>query len=377
MKKITLFLAMIALLASCKQESKSQLEKEIISYQKEASKLNAKISALQQQIDEQEKAKNQLSGLKVRVASDKVEPQLFKHYFEASGSVESIHEAFISPEVSGQVEKVLVNEGDKVEKGQLLAQLSTDIIQNNIQEVKASLSLADFAYKKQKSLWEKHIGSELDYVKAKSNMESLSSRLKSLETQYEKSFIRAPVSGYVDAIDVKVGELASPGMRIFHVVNIQDLYVNAQISENYLPVVHKGDQVTVSFPTYPDITLHEYVYRTGEVIQAQNRTFKLQLKIKNRKNLFKPNMLAIISINDYVNPKALVVPSFVIRKDIKGDYLFVVKKDKQGNMIAHKQYVTTGLSSGPDTEVIKGIQPGDIVITDGFNNVTEGTIVIF
>ncbi|MBN2615301.1 MAG: efflux RND transporter periplasmic adaptor subunit [Bacteroidales bacterium] len=377
MKKITLFLAMIALLASCKQENKSKLEKEIISYQKEASKLNAKISNLQQQIDEQEKKKNQLTGLKVRIAVDTLNPQLFRHYFDASASVESIHEAFISPEVSGQVEKVLVNEGDKVSKGQLLAQLSTDMIQNNIQEVKASLSLAEFTYKKQKSLWDKHIGSELDYVRAKSNMESLQSKLKSLETQYDKSFIRAPISGYVDAIDVKVGELASPGIRIFHVVNIEDLYVNAQISENYLPVVHKGDKVSVSFPTYPDIELHEKVFRTGEVILAQNRTFKLQLKIKNRNNLFKPNMLAIISINDYSNPKALVVPSFVIRKDIKGDYLFLVKKDKEGQKIAHKQYVTTGLSSGPYTQVVKGVQPGDVVVTDGFNNVTEGTIVIY
>ncbi|MBN2637856.1 MAG: efflux RND transporter periplasmic adaptor subunit [Bacteroidales bacterium] len=377
MKKITLFLAMIALLASCKQENKSQMEKQIISYQKEASKLNAKISALQQQIDEQEKAKDQLSGLKVRIKAETIEPGLFKHYFEASGSVESVNEAFISPEVSGQVEEVTVHEGDKVIKGQLLARLSTDIIENNIKEVKASLALAEFTYKKQKSLWEKNIGSELDYVRAKSNMESLSSKLKTLETQYDKSFIRSPVSGYVDAIDIKVGELASPGMRLFHVVNIEDLYVNAQISENYLPVVHKGDPVTLTFPTYPDITMKEKVYRTGEVIQAQNRTFKLQLKIKNRNNLFKPNMLALININDYTNNKAMVVPSFTIRKDIKGDYLFTVKKDSKGANIAHKQYVTTGLSSGRFTEVVKGIEPGEMVITDGFNNVTEGTIVIF
>lgn len=377
MKKITLFLAMIALLASCKQENKSQLEKQIISYQKEASKLNAKISDLQQQIDEQEKAKNQLTGLKVRIKTDTVKPQTFKHYFEASGSVESVHEAYVSPEVSGQVEEVPVHEGDKVTKGQLLVRLSTDIIENNIKEAKASLTLAEFTYKKQKNLWEKNIGSELDYVRAKSNMESLSGKLKTLETQYEKSFIRSPVSGYVDAIDIKVGELASPGMRILHVVNIEDLYINAQISENYLPVVHKGDAVTVSFPTYPKISLNEKVYRTGEVIQPQNRTFKLQLKIKNKKNLFKPNMLSLININDYTNHKALVVPSFTIRKDIKGDYLFTVKKGPKGENIAHKQYVKTGLSSGRYTEVVQGIKPGDIVITDGFNNVTEGTIVIY
>lgn len=377
MKKITLFLAIIALLTSCKQESKSKLEKQIISYQKEASKLNAKIATLQQQIDEQEKAKGQLTGLKVRIRTELVKPQLFKHYFEASGAVESVHEAYISPEVSGQVVEVPVNEGDKVKKGQLLVHLSTDIIKNNIKEVKASLALAEFTYKKQKRLWEKNIGSELDYVRAKSNLESLTSRLKTLEIQFEKSFVRAPFDGYVDNISVKVGEMATPGMPLLHLVNINDLYINAQISENYIPVVRKGDPVTVSFPTYPDITLQEKIYRTGEVILPQNRTFKIQLKIKNQKNLFKPNMLALININDYTNDKALVVPSFTIRKDIKGDYLFTVKKGPKGENIAHKQYVKMGLSSGPYTEVIQGIKPGDLVITDGFNNVSEGTIVIF
>jgi RND family efflux transporter MFP subunit len=377
MKKITLFIAMMALLVSCKQENKSKLEKQIISYQKEASKLNAKITNLQQQIDQQEKTKNQLAGLKIRITTDTVQPQMFKHYFDASASVESVHEAFISPEVSGQVEKVLVNEGDKVSKGQLLAQLNTDVIENNISEVKASLSLAKFTYQKQKSLWEKHIGSELQYLQAKTNMESLSSKLQTLETQYKKSFIRSPISGYVDALDLKVGELATPGMRFCHVVNLQDLYLNAQVSENYLPVVHKGDEVSVTFPTYPDIKMTEKVYRTGEVIQEQNRTFKLQLKIKNRKKMLKPNMLAVLRINDYTNPKALAVPSFVIRKDIKGDYLFLVKKGVSGQWVSRKQYVTTGLSSGRYTEVLKGIQPGDVVVKDGFNNVTEGSVVIF
>ena len=379
MKKSVIFFSSIILLffvASCKQEKKSGVEKEIIAYQKQVNKLNSKISKLQEEFNSQQLKKQKVSGLKVMVTTLTIKPKLFKHFFTASGNIQSVNEAILSPQVSGQVEKVLVHEGDKVSKGQLLAQLETDIIKNNINEVKSALNLATFTYNKQKNLWNKHIGSELQYLQAKTNYESLKSKLKNLQTQYKKSFIYAPFAGYIANISIKEGEIAMPGRPLFHLVNLQKVYVNAEVSESYLPIIHKGELVEITFPTYPNIKRTEKVYRIGEVINPQSRTFELQFKINNPGELLKPNMIAILTINDYTNSQALVVPSYIIRKDMKGDYLYLAIQNKEGVKLAKKKYVTTGLSSGRYTEIINGIKPGDVVVEKGFNNVSNGSILI-
>ncbi len=375
MKNISLyFVALLFLMASCGHETKSKTEQQIISYQKQVTAINNKIDRLQQKLDKQNKNKVVTTGRKVTVNVSKLQPSVFNHYFDASAEVESVNEAYISPEVSGQIEKIYVKEGDRVKRGQLLAQLNSDIIKDNIRELKTSLELASYTYKKQKSLWKKHIGSELQYLQAKTNFESLQNKLNTLQTQYQRSFIKSPIDGYVDAIDLKVGEMAIPGQRFFHVVNLGRLYVNAQISEAYLPIIHEGDAVEVRFPAFPSIVLHKTVYRIGKVINKQSRTFKLQLRINNPKQLLRPNLLAIIRIKDYTNPKAIVVPSFIIREDIQGNYLYVVTTE-DGQKIARKRYVKTGKSYQQTTEVLEGLRVGETVVTQGFNNVSNGSVL--
>ena len=375
MKKYIVVAVSLLLLAGCSNQNESKTEKQIITYQKEVAAINKKIVALQAKIDKENKDKAITSGHKVTVNIQKLQPVVFNHFFDASAEIESVNEAYISPEVNGQVDTILVKEGDYVKKNQLLAQLNSDVMQDNIRELKTSLEMASYTYKKQKSLWKKNIGSELQYRQAKTNYESLKNKLATLQTRYEQSFIKSPIDGYVDAIDVKVGELAIPGQRIFHVVNLAKLYVNAQISEVYLPIIHKGDPVDVNFPAFPSVTLHKKVYRIGKVINKQSRTFKLQLKIDNVHNLLKPNLLAIIRIKDYTNPKAIVVPSFILREDIQGYYLYVVASGKNGLKIAKKVYVKVGKSYHHETEVIKGLHPGDTIITQGYNNVSSGALL--
>ncbi len=375
MKNIILFLvALLFLMSSCGNENKSKTEQQIINYQKQVTAINKKIDRLQQKLNKENKNKEITTGRKVTVNVRKLEPTVFNHFFDASGEIESVHEAYISPEVTGQIEKIFVKEGDYVKKGQLLAQLNSDIIQDNIRELKTSLELASYTYKKQKSLWKKQIGSELQYLQAKTNYESLQNKLSTLQTQYQRSFIKSPIDGYVDAIDLKIGEMAIPGQRFFHVINLSRLYVNSQISEAYLPIIHKGDAVEVRFSAFPSIVLHKKVYRIGKVINKQSRTFKLQLKINNPKQLLKPNLLAIIRIKDYTNPKAIVVPSFIIREDIQGYYLYVVTTE-DGQKIARKRYVKIGKSFKKTTEVISGLKTGETIITQGYNNVTNGSVL--
>ncbi len=375
MKKIILFaVAVLFLATSCKQQSKSKLERQIISYQKQANALTTKISDLQTQLEEQTAAKNQQTALHVSVKTDTIKPMLFEHYFDATAEIECVHDAYISPEISGQIVDIPVNAGDYVKKGQLLAQLETDVIENSIRELKTSLSLAEFTYQKQKTLWSKHIGSELQYLQAKTNMESLQNKLQGLQTQYNKSFIKAPINGYLDAIDLKKGELAAPGVRIFHIVNLDSMYINAQISEVYLPEIHKGEWVDITVPTYPDIKMRARVYQIGEVINNQSRTFKIQFKVRNHQHLLKPNMLASLNLRDYSNNAALVAPSFTIREGLKGYYLYVVKR-KKGAFVAERRIVKIGKTSNGTTEVISGLKPGDIIITDGFNNVSNDVLL--
>lgn len=371
MKKLMLIIAVLFLVTSCKQKNKSQLERQIQTYQKQANKLTSKISDLQTQLEEQTAAKNRKNALHVSVETETVKPTLFKHFFEASGEIQCVHEAYISPEISGQIVAIPVHEGDFVKKGQLLAQLETEIIESSIREIKTSLSLAKFTYEKQKTLWSKHIGSELQYRQAKTQMESLQNKLDGLELQYNKSFIKAPINGYVDAIDQKKGELATPGMRLFHIVNLDSMYIDAQISEVYLPEIQKGGWVDISIPTYPDISLREKIYRIGDVINSKNRTFKVRFKIKNPKELLKPNMLATLNIMDYSNPDALVAPSFTIREGLDGYYLYAVEKNK-GALVAQRRIIKIGKSYNGMTEVKEGLKAGDVLITKGFNDVSNG-----
>ncbi len=374
MKKYWILVVVLLLIAGCSNKNQPEIEKQIIAYQKQVAAINKKIIALQEKLDKIKKKNGMTTGRKVTVTVMTLQPEKFHHFFDASAEIASVHEAYISPEVNGQLEEIEVSEGDRVKKGQLLAKLNSDVIQDNIRELKTSLELASYTYQKQKSLWDKHIGSELQYLQAKTNFESLQNKLATLQTEYERTFIKSPIDGYVDAIDVKVGEMALPGQRLFHVVNLRQLYVNAQISEAYLPVIHRGDPVDVRFPAFPSIVLHKKVYRIGKVINKQSRTFKLQLKINNPQNLLKPNLLAVIRINDYTNPRALVVPSFVLREDIQGYYLYVVST-KRGQPLARKKYVKIGKSFNKKTEIVSGLHPGDTLITQGYNNVSNGSVL--
>ena len=371
MKK-SLFLVLTILLAACSSkvnnpETEDEIKEQISVYKKQIGELNKKIIALEEDLavmrGEAERG--------IPVAINTMKRQTFNHYVDVNGTVEAINAAFISPEINGQVEAILVKEGQRVNKGQLLIKLNSSITESSIQEVKTSLELANTVYEKQRQLWEKNIGSEIDYLTAKNNKESLESRLQTLEAQVEMARITAPISGIIDEVMVKEGELAMPGMQVVQLVNLGDLYINADLSESFLTKVKVGDKVLLDFPSYPDISMEVPVYRIGNVIKTDNRTFKIQLKIKNIDNLIKPNVLAKIKINDYTADNAMVVPSLIIKQDMKGKYLYVVDKDNS----ARKVYVETGMSYMDETMVTSGLEEGFRVIVEGFNQVSTGSPV--
>ncbi len=370
MNRLFLILTISLFIISCSSNNENVSDTDKISaYKKQIEELNLEIYKV-----EEASSSGEYKGLKTPVKVETITATPFSHSFTAAGELESISEAFVSPEVNGQIISINVNEGENVKKDQLLARLNTVIIDKNIIEIESQLALAKIMYDKQSILWEKNIGSERQYLEAKNGYESLENKLYTLRAQKNLAIIKSPIDGVVEEIMLKEGELAVPGMQLMQIVNIDELYVTIPLSEAYLPVIKKGDYVDINFPSYPGITYREPVYRTGNVINKQNRTFTVQIEIYNKEGILKPHMLANVIINDYNSQQSIVVPSILIKEDMNGSFLFVIGNEN-GNNIAVKKYIETGKSFKDKTEVLDGLKIGDVIITDGYNNISKGSVV--
>src|SRR6056297_1204466 len=307
MKKLGIIIGVL-LLVSCSQEpTRESIEKEINENKKEIRQAEKEIQSLEEQLAEM--GEDGAAGFQIPVFVKEMEEETFNHFIKANGIVEAVNQAFVSPEMSGQIKQILVQEGDEVTKGQLLVSLNTSVTENNIKEVKTNLELATKLYEKQRKLWEENVGSEIEYLQAKNNKESLENRLKSLEAQLNMSKIHAPFDGIVDEIYQKKGEMASPGMQVLRMVNLDDLTIEADVSESYLGSIKAGDKVSVSFPAYPDIRLNVPINRTGKMIDQDSRTFRVEVHIDNLESKILPNLIAVVKIRDYSSENSLVVPS--------------------------------------------------------------------
>jgi RND family efflux transporter MFP subunit len=376
MKKNFLIIAMIAVsLVACNQQTDdpAKIKEQIFAYKEQLVEINAKITELEAQLSDNDTLSNK-EGL--FISADKLEKTSFKHYFEATGSVEAVNDAFISPQMGGQIKKIYVEEGSRVSKGQLLAEINSDVLQNSIVEIENGLNLATIMFQKQEELWNQNIGSEVQYLQAKSTKEGLEKSLNTLNSQLALTKVYAPFAGIVDEIYQKEGELGVPGIKLLQLVNLKEMYVNAEVSEAYISSIFVKDSVLLTFPSYPEIELKSTISQKGNVIESANRTFNIKLKITNIDEKIKPNLLAILKLKDFETPSALLVPTVVINKDINGQFLFVVEESGE-KYIAKKKYVTVGQSNDESTVIESGLVEGEIVITEGFNLVKDGTVVYF
>jgi len=374
------FMALVALpiFWSCQSEpaptDAETIKKQISEHKKQVNELTMKIADLEEQLRQMGDGATLQNQLLVEVTT--VGNQSFSHFIKVNANVEAVDEAMISPETNGQIRQIQVKKGQRVSAGQVVASLNVSVIENSIKEVETSLELAKTLYDRQKNLWEQKIGSEVQYLQAKNNYESLQSRLATLQSQLELSVIRSPFDGVVDEIFAKEGELALPGMPLMQILNLSRLYVNADVSEVYLPVIKPGDEVTLRFPAFPDFEQQLKIHRLGNVINPENRTFRLQLMIPNSNDRFKPNMVASVSFRAFATDSALVIPSILIKQDVQGHFVFVARKNGNGQFYARKTYIGRGLDSEGRTMINDGLSPGDLLITRGHNQVTEGIPVL-
>ncbi len=374
-KKITTIFILTVLMASCGNNAENDpeaIKKQIREYRDEVLTLNNKIEDLETKLAEIDSGGSAVNAIKVTIEKAAIKP--FSEYFIATGEVEAKDETYISPEVAGQIVDIYVQEGQKVKKGQLLAKLDTRVIEENMADIRSQLEYAKTLYEKQKRLWDKNIGSERQYLDSKNRYETLENKLKVLQAQYNMSFIRSPINGIVEDIYQKKGELGTPGVRMMHIVDLDKLKITAMISEVYLPVIHPGDTVEITFPTYPGLVYRKPITFIGNVVNKQNRTFKIQVDLENSAGELKPNLLVNIKINSYNSNSNIVIPSLVIREDLKGSYLYVAEKD-DNKWIAKKKYIKLGRSYRASSEVLSGLNPGDRVIIDGYSNVSDGTLI--
>ena len=366
---------LLIFLASCSSpETEKSIRDQIAKNKKEISSLEQQTAVLEKKLagidPDGDKNKQQIPVTITEVTTGK-----FNHYIEVSGTAEAVREAYISPEIGGQIREIYVQEGDYVERGKVLAKLNTEMTESSIADLQASLDLAVVVYEKQKRLWDQGIGSEIQYLNAKNTKESLEQKIVTLKAQLEMAILKSPVNGIVDEIFQKRGELASPGMRMMQVVNLDELFINADVSETYLSQINEGDMVSLEFPVYPDMKIDAPVFRKGNVINPGNRTFTIQMKLKNPDKSLKPNILSVIHINDFSSDSAMVIPSVLIKQDITGSYIYTIE-DNAGNMVAKKVYVTTGQTYEDKTMVLTGIYPGQKIIDQGYNMVSDGSEVI-
>ena len=371
MKKV-LYIALISLLAACTGVSEEKsIDKHdlLVQYKEQMFDLKQKINSLEKELQAGKKKEF------VNVAVTKIESGLFEHFIEVTGKVEADQEVDVSPEGSGKIIEIVVSEGERVTKGAVLATLNTDIIDQTIEELKINLDLAKTTFERQENLWNQKIGSELQYLQAKTSKDVLERKLNSLVAQREMTIIKSPVDGIVDVIFQKEGQIASPQMAFAKVVNIDNVKVYAEVSESFLTKLKKGDEVIIDFPAIGKSKVTD-ISMMGNFINPNNRTFRIKATLKNSDNMIKPNMLSVVKIRDYFAEDAIVIPSLLVKEDFKGEYTFIAKKDGD-DFIVDKIYIKSGVSDNNMTEIVEGLKVDDLIINEGFNQVVSGSHIKF
>lgn len=299
--------------------------------------------------------------------------QQFKHYIEIQGRVDADENVSVSPKMPGVVMNILVKEGDKVSKEQTLAELDNKMIYQNLEEVKTSYEFAKTVFEKQKRLWEQKIGTEIQFLTAKNNKESLEKRLAALQEQYEMTKIKSPINGTVDAVIPKVGEAVMPGLPSFKVVNFSNFKVKARVPENYIGKMKINDLVEIHFPDV-DKKFSAPISFVGRVIDANSRTFDIEIKMNTNDFEVNPNMLAILKINDFTEEKALVVPINTIQRSENESYVFIANAEN-GKQVAKKIMVKQGMYYGSQVHILDGLKEGDKLISIGYQDLTNGQAI--
>ena len=373
-KKILLITVLSLSLFSCaKKENTASIDDLIKS--KNTKELQAKKVLIQADLTKIDEALATLDVKKEEalVSIQTVKDTLFNHYLEVQGSVNTKENILIQPEFSGTLTSLNVKAGNHVTKGQILGVVDDAGMSQQLANAENQYALAKTTFERQKNLWDKKIGSEIQYLQAQTQMVSAQKSVAQIKAQLAKTVIKAPFTGTIDEVYVEKGQVVSPNVQgLMRIVNLGNMYISTTVPETYIGKLKVGTEVDV-FLTSLNKTYKGKVRQVGNFINPSNRSFGIEVSVPNPENLLRPNQVAKLKIIDYVSKNAIVVPTNVVQEDGKGDkFVYIATQINGKTGTAKKVVVKTGKSSDNVTEIVSGLSAKDIIVTEGVNTISEG-----
>ncbi|MCF6294603.1 MAG: efflux RND transporter periplasmic adaptor subunit [Flavobacteriaceae bacterium] len=384
MKKIYTIIILTLILTSCGTDNKKSVEAVIATNNleeiraKKEQLISKEIEIVEQLNLLEEKIEELDTTKRVPLISTFIaKEEVFYHYLELQGNVSTKDLLVIYPEYSGILTKVYVKEGQRVSKGQTLAKIDDGGLSQQLSQLQIQTDLAKTTFERQERLWNQNIGSELQYLQAKSNYEAQQQAVNQVQIQLDKTIVKAPFSGTIDDVISEQGSVVSPGQsQLMRIINLNNMYIETNVPENYISSITKNKKVEVNFPVLGK-TINAKIRQAGHYINPANRTFKVEIAIPNKDKSIKPNLTAKLKINDYTNEKALLIPQSIISEDANGQqYIYVIKDKKENNQgVAKRAIIKTGKTQGDVIEVLSGIVHGAEIIQEGARRVEDGQTV--
>jgi membrane fusion protein, multidrug efflux system len=366
MKKVIFIAGLIFLITGCTSTSDKQAK--LNKLKKEHDQIAAQIAVLEKEIN----PSGSQPATIVNIQTLSKVP--FEHYIEVQGRIDGNENIGVSPRTVGVVTKIFVREGDHVKKGQVLAEMDAEVLKQNLKEMQDQLVFVTDLYEKQKALWDQKIGSEVQYLTAKNNKESLENKISTIKDQINMSSITTPIDGTVEDIPIKVGQTATLGVPAFRVINFSRAKAVADVGEAYSAKINTGDQVKIFLPDF-NKEIQEKVTFASKFINPTNRTFVVEIELPSQENVYRANMIAVIRIKDYTNPTSISIPQNFIQSSKDEGYYVFVAREENGKKVARKAFVKTGMTYNGLTEISAGLVEGDKIITAGYKDLYDGQII--
>ena len=307
------------------------------------------------------------------VSKYEIQQTIFNTYIEAQANLKTRKNVLILPEFQGTLEKVFVSEGQKVKKGQLLAEINDSGLNEQYEQMVIQAEFAKENFERTQRLWDNNIGSEIQYLKSKTDYEASKKMVDQMKDRLSKTKIYAPFDGEIDEIISNVGSNLIPGVsQILRLVNLDIIYAESFVSEKYISFIGEGTEAIVQIPLL-NMDYRSSVNQTGNFINPSNRTFRIEVPVENFDNRIKQNLDAKIKINIYKKDDAIVIPLRIVREDALGkNFVYVMSEDnKEGVYLTSKQFITLGNKSEDKVEVTEGLDLGDIVVLEGAYSVED------
>ncbi len=373
MKKYIFILSLVLFSCGKKEPSTPQTidpeNSSLEEFQSQKVAYTQQIKTLTQDLDRINSILNQLSGNEKRalVTAFEVKPELFNHQVEVQANVKTRQNLDLYPEFNGRLQQILTKEGQSVKKGALLAVIENAGMSDQLDQMKLQLDLAKTTFERTQRLWKQKIGSEMMFLEAQTRYKAQQKQVIQMEKQLAKTKVYAPFDGIIDEVFVNKGANLMAGMTpILRIVNLNNMYVESDMPENYLASIRIGSPATVSIPVLSE-TQTTTIRQTGNFIQPNNRTFRVEAAIQNPNKIIKPNLNARLSIVDYSNPEALMIPLRVIRENANGDpYVFIlINGQTEADQNVQQRFITLGKSKNEKVEILAGIEAGELIIDEG------------